>query len=62
MKKLFAFFVFFGVTLWSYSQQNIGRYITECISYISESIPPIPNGFHRGDRTKYVNEDASTVL
>jgi hypothetical protein len=62
MKKLIMVAILIGVASLSYSQQNIDRYITECISYISKTIPPIPNGFHRGDRTTYLNEDSNIAL
>ena len=59
MKKLIFLLVLFGVASLCYSQENLGRYINECTSYISK---PVPKGFSRGDRTTYLNEDHSIIL
>ena len=59
MKRLIAVVVFiFSVSL-CYSQDYLGGRINECVSYISKSVP---NGFHRSDRTTYINDTGDIVL
>ena len=59
MKKFCVLLVLFGAVSLCYSQENLGRLINDCASYISK---PVPKGFSRGDRTTYLNEDRSIVL